>query len=220
MWQFKLNLDSVKLHRHNTVMKRNYHHGDLANTLVESAVSLIQSKGLAKLSLREVARAAGVSHAAPAHHFGDKAGLLTAVAIAGFALLERTLNHSLASASQTAEAQLINTGAAYIRFALSHPAYFEVMFRPELINDQSTAYALAAQAPRKILKQCIREFFFAKSPGHRVSDHQVEVTVIALWSQVHGFASLWLNGNFGDPADLKLLDKILLDMLSSITLSL
>ena len=113
-------------------MKHKYHHGDLANSLVTATVSLLQTRGVAQLSLREVARAAGVSHGAPAHHFGDKAGLLTAVAIQGYRLLAAQLMESQTLPGRTREQRLLDAGFAYIQFALSQTAYFTVMFQPAL----------------------------------------------------------------------------------------
>ena len=122
-------------------MKTNYHHGDLANSLVAATVSLLESRGLARLSLREVAREAGVSHAAPAHHFGDKAGLLTAVAVDGYRLLAQALLASQTAEGRSPDQRLLDAGYAYIQFALSHTAHFEVMFRPALTNSDKIGRA-------------------------------------------------------------------------------
>lgn len=103
---------------------RAYHHGDLRRALLAAALEAVGEVGPAALSLRDLARRAGVSHAAPAHHFGDKAGLLTALAAQGFDLLAQTLTE--------ADDDLLEAGVAYVDFAVTHRAYFEVMFRPEL----------------------------------------------------------------------------------------
>src|SRR3954451_21225511 len=100
-----------------------YHHGNLRRVLIDKALEAIADDGVAALSLRDVARRAGVSHAAPAHHFGDKAGVLTAIATEGFELL--------AGATRAASGDLLDRGLAYIRFAVEHPAHYEVMFRPD-----------------------------------------------------------------------------------------
>jgi AcrR family transcriptional regulator len=106
---------------------RPYHHGDLPRALLDAAVHAILEVGPAAVSLRDLARRTGVSHAAPAHHFGDKAGLLTAVATDGFQLLAATLGEAY-----QATGSFLEVGVAYVRFAATHRAHFEVMFRPEL----------------------------------------------------------------------------------------
>ena len=102
-----------------------YHHGNLPRALLDSAAEVIAEVGPAQMSLREVARRSGVSNAAPVHHFGDKAGLFTALAAEGYQLLAA----ELAEASETT-GDFVAVGVAYVRFAVKHRAHFEVMFRP------------------------------------------------------------------------------------------
>ena len=104
-----------------------YHHGDLRRAVLTAAVEAIDESGPAGISLRDLARRAGVSHAAPAHHFGDKAGLLTALAVEGYDMLADAV---IAAHRRTGD--LVETGVAYVRFAVDHRAHFEVMFRPDL----------------------------------------------------------------------------------------
>ena len=105
---------------------RPYHHGDLRAALLHAAVEAIGERGPAALSLRQVARRAGVSHTAAAYHFGDKAGLLTAIAEEGY----RRLGDSLGTARTSGT--FMDVGVAYVNFAVTNCAYFDVMFRPEL----------------------------------------------------------------------------------------
>ena len=97
---------------------RPYHHGQLRQAILAAAVDALAESGPARLSLRELARRAGVSHAAPAHHFGDKAGLLTAVAVQGYELL----GDALGGAAATGD--FAEVGVAYVLFAASHPGHF------------------------------------------------------------------------------------------------
>ena len=98
-----------------------YHHGALREALILATESLLAERGAEAFSLREVARRAGVSPAAPAHHFGDASGLLTAVATSGFEALSAALEAGDAKGGGDARAALRGQGQAYVRFALQHP---------------------------------------------------------------------------------------------------
>ena len=111
-----------------------YHHGDLPNALRKAAAEVIIEKGLGAFSLREVARRAGVSHAAPAHHFGDMRGLLTSLAAEGFAHLETALRASQDGLTDPEE-RLAAMGQAYVRIGMTYPGHCAVMFRHDLIDD-------------------------------------------------------------------------------------
>ena len=162
---------------------RPYHHGDLRRALLEAAVEAIAEVGPAAVSLRDLARRTGVSHAAPAHHFGDKAGLLTAVATDGFRRLAATLGETY-----QASANFLEVGVAYVRFAVTHRAQFEVMFRPELYHTDDPQLIQARDAARALLYPPAAEA--ANSPNGL--DLRAGV---AAWSLVHGLATLWLSHN-------------------------
>ncbi|GIG05992.1 TetR/AcrR family transcriptional regulator [Catellatospora coxensis] len=166
-----------------------YHHGDLRRTVLDAAVEAIGESGLDGWSLRELARRAGVSHAAPAHHFGDKAGLLTALAAEGFDLLADTLRE--------AGPDFLAAGLAYVRFATEHPAHFGVMFQPKLYRADDDAVRQARDRAGALLAQGARTV--AASAGS-------EITARAGWSIAHGFASLWLAGALPMPPNTDPLD--------------
>ena len=157
---------------------RPYHHGDLRPALLRAAIETITEAGPAAMSLREVARRAGVTHAAAAYHFGDKAGLLTAVAAEGYRLLGEAL-----SQAQLRTGDFLEVGVAYVRFAVTHRAYFEVMYRPELYDQADTALKQAKAAAAALLY------------GSRDPDTGQLSGGVAAWAMVHGIATLWLNGN-------------------------
>ncbi len=159
--------------------------------MIDGALAAIAEHGPAALSLRDVARRAGVSHAAPAHHFGDKAGVLTAIAIEGFELLTAATR---AATEQTGS--LIEGGIAYIRFALEHPAHYEVMFRPDLYHRHDEALIKARDESTDVLANAVR-----RSLGPDASEQDVLAGVIASWSFAHGFANLWAGGNVQVLAD-------------------
>src|SRR5215467_5353629 len=157
---------------------RPYHHGDLRAALLRAAVEAIGQAGPAAMSLREVARRAGVSHAAAAYHFGDKAGLLTAVAAQGYRMLTEELRNARDSGRG-----FLEVGVAYVRFAVSHRAHFEVMYRPELYRPDDAEIRQARAGAAVLL-------YGTGSP-----DAEQLAAGAAAWSLVHGLATLWLNGN-------------------------
>ncbi|MEV1084040.1 TetR/AcrR family transcriptional regulator [Streptomyces sp. NPDC050211] len=163
---------------------RPYHHGDLRRAALAATVEAIeQGGGPAALSLRDVARRAGVSHAAFKHHFGAKPGLLTALAAEGYDLL--------ADAVTAAGDDLVEAGVAYVRFAVGHPAHFEVMFQPGLHHADDPQLIAARERADQALTAVL-------------STAATETSELAAWSIVHGFAGLWLSGalpaNLGDDA--------------------
>ena len=114
-----------------------YHHGDLKATILAEAAVLVAERGADGLSLRELARAAGVSHAAPAHHFTDRRGLFTALATEGFRML--------ADALAGARPDFLDAALAYVRFAIDHPGHYAVMFDKSLY-DATDPDLVAAEA--------------------------------------------------------------------------
>ncbi len=164
---------------------RPYHHGDLRRALLAAAVEAIGEVGPRAVSLRELARRVGVSHAAPAHHFGDKAGLLTAVAEEGYRLLAAELREAFEVTGSFRE-----VGVAYMRFGVTHRAYFDVMFRPDLYTPGDPDLAEAVAAAAGVLYGRV-----GTVQGLAQSDPSGTLTAaVAAWSLVHGLATLWING--------------------------
>jgi AcrR family transcriptional regulator len=157
---------------------RPYHHGDLRPALLEAAVQVIEEVGPSAMSLRQVARRAGVTHPAATYHFGDKAGLLTSVAAEGYRLLGASLR-----AAYEATGSFLEVGVAYVRFAVTNRAHFEVMYRPELYNHNDRDLLEARAAAASLLY------------GSEQPDIEQLNEGVAAWAIVHGIATLWLNGN-------------------------
>ncbi|MFF3504126.1 TetR/AcrR family transcriptional regulator [Streptomyces sp. NPDC003247] len=159
---------------------RPYHHGDLRRAVLTAALDVIAADGPSGLSLRDLARRAGVSHAAPAHHFKDRTGLLTAIAAEGFGLLAATVNEAT---------DLKDAGVRYVRFAREHPAHFQVMFAPGLLRtddlELTTARALATDALRTAVAEV--------RPAEQGDD--ARLAGVAAWSLAHGFATLLQSHN-------------------------
>ncbi|MGP0029243.1 MAG: TetR/AcrR family transcriptional regulator [Acidimicrobiales bacterium] len=161
-----------------------YHHGDLRRALVDAAVASVALNGPGALSLRALAAEVGVSHAAPIHHFGDKAGLFTAVAVEGFDRLTSEMTDAW-----TTSGRFLDVGVRYVHFALSNRGYFEVMFRPELLDESDRELARARGDAYATLRDPV-------AAGRRGTDPEsVFLASLASWSTVHGLATLLLSGN-------------------------
>jgi len=168
--------------------KAAYHHGDLRRALIESALSLMAEKSAASLSLREVARRAGVSHAAPYRHFADKDALLAAVAEEGFCVFGRQLA-AAAAAVEDPLARLKAIGIAYVHYALAHPIHYRVMFGSYDVTASGTPTLVeASQRSYDVLLQAIR----AAQSADVVRPGEPQILSMAAWSLTHGLAMLLL----------------------------
>ena len=156
-----------------------YHHGDLKAVILGQAADLVAERGADGIPLRELARAAGVSHAAPAHHFTDRRGLFTALAAQGWRLLSVAL--------AAARPNFIDAALAYVRFALDHPGHYAVMFDRSLVNPDDAELVAARGSAGAELATGVGTL---DDPRAR-SDP--DGAALAAWSLVHGFAMLWLN---------------------------
>lgn len=158
-----------------------YHHGNLRSSLLREAARVLAEHGVEALSLRELARDAHVSHAAPAHHFGDKRGLLTALATEGFRLLTDALD--------AAGPDLLDVAVAYVRFAThEHPGHYEVMFRSDAIAADDPALAAARAGAEGVLMRGIDRVEANTSTG------KSDFAPLAAFALVHGLATLWNSG--------------------------
>ncbi|MFA7262569.1 MAG: TetR/AcrR family transcriptional regulator [Caulobacter sp.] len=168
-----------------TVVNRPYHHGDLRRALVDAARRILENEGPSALSLRAVAREAGVSPAAPYHHFKDKGELLDAVAHVGWEALGETMTAAKERATDVSTL-MTEIGVAYVLFAQQHPALYRVMYDcsrdkdslPEgMENNEDSAYCLVRES-------------FRRMAAPAISDHDVELATIAAWCAAHGLAEM------------------------------
>lgn len=180
-----------------------YHHGDLRRTLVEAALELIREGPVENLSLRNLARKAGVTYAAPYHHFADKDALLAVVAEEGFRRLTATLQASVEKAGSDHSARLRALGEAYVQFAITHASHYSVMFRPELW-ERGEFKTLKSAGDSAF--ECLFNTVLAAVGEERAAEaHVVSLTA---WSSVHGLALLWSEGalryklDISDPAPI------------------
>jgi AcrR family transcriptional regulator len=152
-----------------------YHHGDLRRAIMDTALEAVAEHGPVALSLRDVARRAEVSHAAPTHHFRDKTGLLTAIATEGWTLLGNALDLHRGSFAEL--------GVAYVLFATGHPADFAVMRAPGLVRGGDADLVEAQQRAGDMLQEGARR--------HSEGD---PTTALAGWAMVHGLSTLLVDG--------------------------
>jgi len=170
--------------------RASYHHGALREELVTACVALIEAEGIGAVSLRRVARDAGVSPGAPYHHFADRSALLAAIAVRGYELLVAQLQQARQQAPTAARAlgALVET---YVGFARDHPAHLQLMLRPELSQPQhhpetEAAGEAAIQILTEVVEDCQRE---GSAPA---GDPATLVGMV--WALAIGIVTLWLDG--------------------------
>jgi AcrR family transcriptional regulator len=167
-----------------------YHHGDLKNALLQAGEQLLAQKGLAAVSLRDVARTAGVSHTAPYRHFRSKADLLRALALSGFVRLNREFAEACCREKSGPERQLAEAAAVYVRFAMANPELFRLMFSGRDYAGDDDEYMAASQA----VPACLQEIIRNGSAVGVFRDRDVSELALVAWIMMHGLVSLQMSG--------------------------
>lgn len=172
------------------VVEANYHHGDLKNALLESAVDLLRKHGPQAFSLRELALSVGVSSAAPYRHFKTKEKLFSALAVRGFSILTAGFIGAIQNHPDNPIEQLHNVGLSYYEFARQYPEHLQMMFgniipQTEIAKDVEfgAAAGQAFGALVQVVKSCQKKNFFKTSDDSKM-------LAILMWSSIHGFAAL------------------------------
>jgi AcrR family transcriptional regulator len=183
---------------------RPYHHGDLRAALLAAAEAELAERGMEAFSLRSVAKRAGVSHAAPAHHFGDAQGLLTALAAEGFRQFLAAQNAREAVADKDPASQLVAAGLGYVDFALARPTIFRLMWQS---NRPDFAVPELAHASRAAFQHLVDQSMAAG--GRSTADEA------AVWAMAHGLADLLAAGRLKGIGSLppKARDAMVADMM-------
>jgi AcrR family transcriptional regulator len=167
-----------------TPRRRGYHHGDLRAVLLEAGEVELAERGVEGFSLRGVAKRAGVSHAAPAHHFGDANGLLTALAAEGFRRFVDKQKLRQQAADKDALSLLVAAGMGYIDFAVAHPALFRLMFSSDRPDHEAEELHSAARAA---YRQLVEDVARVRAPA---GGEPVPSEVMRTWAVAHGLADL------------------------------
>ncbi len=178
---------------------KSYHHGNLYESLVQAGTALLNEKGLPNFTLRETARRAGVSHAAPKNHFASVEDLLCEIAARGFEQFVVELDAEAdANPAQSADGRLISIGRAYVRFACASPQIYHLMFRQSQAFTKSAHLQEAATAAWTQLENAVRAVIGPdRGDAKQRSSH--------VWALVHGIASLVIDRRLPatvDPQDV------------------
>jgi len=185
-----------------TPAKRPYHHGDLENALLDAAVRQIAEVGVRGMSLREVARMVGVSHAAVYRHFPSKESLIAKVAEDGFRKLSAAMASAGGQGGDNPMDRFKAVGLAYIDFALAHPQHLQLMFGGVIKSPED--FPELQQAGREA-KSGLAVFVRGLAASGYCSPEEADIVALSAWSQVHGLATLIISGQVrgeGDPSGL------------------
>jgi AcrR family transcriptional regulator len=185
-----------------TAAAASYHHGGLREALLAATEALLLEQGVDAFTLRACARRAGVSHAAPAHHFGDARGLLTAFATVGFNRMADQMDTYLRAARPDPVERLIAVGQAYIDFALDQRAHFQLMFGSDRLHSADPALAQAGQRTATLL----REAMAAVMVERELDPQSLGERLLLAWSAVHGYATLVIEGQCSGAFGLSVAD--------------
>lgn len=167
-----------------------YHHGDLRRALIDTALAMVTEEGAWNFTLREVARRAGVSHAAPYNHFADKSALLAEVAALGFQALGRQMEAGARRHPRASRQALLGIATAYIRLGVEQPAHYRLMFGPDLAErGRHPTLDEAGDAAFAVLTSALER---GQAAGE-VRPGSVRDQALAAWSLVHGLTSLLID---------------------------
>jgi len=182
---------------------RPYHHGHLRRALLDAALQVLTEQGLAGLTLRSVARHAGVSEAAPYHHFASKAALVEALVVETLQQLAQALQEAIQATAGTPLDRLVATGVAYVRFAIEHRASFQILYRPELrhlsrpiLDTDGSVRSPIDRAGMAAYQVLLDAIMACQQAGMVVLEDPFPLALTA-WSTVHGLAQLLLDGVVG-----------------------
>ena len=174
-----------------------YHHGDLPRALLDAALRIVETEGKEALTLRAVARLAGVSQAAPYRHFANKEALLAGVAEEGFRSLMSAMRESVQACGDIPLARLRAVGIGYVTFATSHPSHFRVMFGRDMAD--RSAFPTLRQVASDTLAMLVDAIADCQRAGLVRSEEPAADLALTAWSSVHGLSALLLDGVLDRP---------------------
>jgi len=178
-------------------MTDNYHHGDLKNALIQAGIEILSNDGMQALSLRQVAKHAGVSHAAPYAHFADKQALIAAIAAEGYKKLYEQLRAAKKPEDDPLK-QLVAVAFAYVQFAIDEPDHFKITFAgvveaeqnyPEYVEQSKQCFAFVMG----VVADC--------QAAGVLAQFDIQLATVSIWAAIHGFVQLLLGNQI--PSALK-----------------
>lgn len=197
--------------------ERKYHHGDLKNALIEAGAEILSQEGVKGLSLRKVAGRAGVSHAAPYAHFADKQALIAAISTEGYRKLYERIHSAVEECQNDPLRQLFEAAWAYVQFAMDSPAYFKATMsgvvesekdHPGFVEMSGKSFGLVVG----IVETCQAAGVLKAGPP--------DLMAVSVWSLVHGFASLLIEGQISHTVlDRMRVRELLAFVLDQVTLT-
>jgi len=173
------------------MLHKNYHHGDLKNALIEAGIKILAKEGVSGLSLRKVAKEAGVSHSAPYAHFTDKQSLIAAISTEGFKQLYAELDAAILAHGGNPREQLLEGAWAYVQFAMKNTGTFKIMFSGVLEKEKD--YPAFVEISRKTFEK-VTDVVKACQDAGALHAAPPDVMAVAVWGQIHGVISLILEG--------------------------
>ncbi len=191
---------------------KKYHHGDLKNALIRAGVELLSKEGVAALSLRKVAQEAGVSHAAPYAHFADKQALIAAISTEGYRMLFEQLTAVRTQYADDPKRQLMEAAWVYVQFAQTDPAHFRVTFSSAVEHEKD--YPALVEMTEKSFGEVLKIVEACQAAG-LLRSGPADVMAVGVWSAVHGFAALLIDGQISHTV----LDRLTVRALLEETLS-
>jgi AcrR family transcriptional regulator len=184
-----------------------YHHGDLRRALLDEASTVLEESGPGAISMRDLARRLGVSHAAPGHHFEGRSGLLEELAADGYSQLADALESAMTGPRAS---WLHETGRAYVRFALAHPQRYRLMFTTGVTRGEC-GERLALESSRAYL--ALLRSVYGELSDLDPSEYRLGPAELRSWSLVHGAVMLWIDGQLDETTTearfLELVDEML-----------
>lgn len=197
--------------------KEKYHHGDLKNTLIQAGVEILSEEGVGALSLRKVAQKAGVSHNAPYFHFADKQALIAAISTEGYRILYEQLVIIRETYQADPRRQLVEASFMYLRFAQTQSAHFKVTFSNAV--EREDAYPALVEMADNLLGELIKIVDACQKAGV-LHPAPVGAMAVSVWSAVHGFTSLFIDGqSMHERLKVAPVDQLLIFTLNQFTMA-
>ncbi|MBI4732638.1 MAG: TetR/AcrR family transcriptional regulator [Chloroflexi bacterium] len=170
---------------------KKYHHGDLKNALIQAGVKILSKDGVGGLSLRKVAKEAGVSHAAPYAHFADKQALIAAISTEGHKKIYEKISRAMEKHPADPLRQFVETAWAYVEFGLEEPDHFRITFSGAV--EQERDYPALVEMTRKNFG-LVRQLVARCQEAGILEPGEADLVAVGVWGLVHGFVSLIQQG--------------------------